>query len=205
MDVIILTYVSRQKRKKLQSKLEIKAAFTELILENNNANCITVSEIIDRPDYNRSTFYVYYKNKNELMEDLFNDAIKGLKESLDLPFLKLTLVNKMEISTVIMLVLEHIEKNKNLFKALHVIQHIDSIYDRMVELYNYLFTEYFVYYQSDTISEINHELQVSWRSHAMMGVIKYWIESNFKYSSNYICEQMILIRTKPPTTIMKVK
>ncbi|WP_337103821.1 TetR family transcriptional regulator [Paenibacillus sp. YIM B09110] len=68
---------TRHNRRQLGTNHALKQAFIELLLESGEPDDITVSEIMDRASFNRSTFYFHYQNKIELIEDLYADARKG--------------------------------------------------------------------------------------------------------------------------------
>ncbi|QGS68759.1 TetR family transcriptional regulator [Oceanobacillus sp. 143] len=73
---------NRQMRKKQLTKKLLKNAFIDLILENNDVHSITISEITDRADFNRGTFYIHYQDKIDLLEELYQDAIEGIHQSI---------------------------------------------------------------------------------------------------------------------------
>ena len=70
-----LNDINRQMKKKQLTEQLLKSAFVDLILENDGADAITVSEISDRADFNRGTFYIHYQNKSDLLEALYEDAL----------------------------------------------------------------------------------------------------------------------------------
>ena len=67
-------YVNARKRK----KEEIKDAFWKLYVKYNYQNNMTVKQIIDTANINRSTFYFYYQNTTAILDDI----IATLKEEI---------------------------------------------------------------------------------------------------------------------------
>lgn len=53
-----------------------------LLLEEKNINKISVREICEVADINRTTFYKYYKNQYELLEDIENILVNELTEKI---------------------------------------------------------------------------------------------------------------------------
>ena len=54
-----------------RTKLQLKQAFIKL-MEEKNYDQITVTDIVNRADYNRATFYRHYNFKEELAEEMIS-------------------------------------------------------------------------------------------------------------------------------------
>lgn len=177
------------KKKQLTKKL-LKKAFINLILENNDVHSITVSEITDRADFNRATFYIHYKNKIDLLEELYQDAVEGIHQSIKSPYKnidKLSLTGNIPSNK---LIFEYIEKHKQLFKALDFIENNPDIYRRLELFLWNLFSEEIHIERETDAEETEYELFLSFQVHATVGVIKYWIKSDFVFSTKVMNEQL---------------
>ncbi len=64
----------REDRRVIRTKKAIRTAFAELIAEKEY-NDITVTDIAQRADINRKTFYNYYHNTEDLLADIENEAV----------------------------------------------------------------------------------------------------------------------------------
>lgn len=64
----------KEDRRVIRTKKAIRSAFAALLSEKDY-NDITVTDIADRADINRKTFYNYYRNTEELVKDIENEAI----------------------------------------------------------------------------------------------------------------------------------
>jgi AcrR family transcriptional regulator len=69
-------------RRQLRTKERIKEAFVELISEVG-LNKITVSGLAKKADINRGTFYLHYKDVEDLLESLQKELIDDLKSYAD--------------------------------------------------------------------------------------------------------------------------
>lgn len=67
-------------RKRNKTKSRIKLAYIEL-LKSNNPLDISVSEVCLKSDVNRSTFYEYYSNISDLIEDIIKDQINSISKA----------------------------------------------------------------------------------------------------------------------------
>lgn len=54
----------------------------------------------------------------------------------------------------------------------------------------YLFFEVVIVIRENDSLDTDYGLVVSYYLHSIIGLIKYWIKTNFKYSSTYMSEQL---------------
>ena len=69
-------------RRVIRTKKAIRSAFAELIAEKEYKD-ITVTDIAERADINRKTFYNYYSNIEALMADIESEAVATYDRLLD--------------------------------------------------------------------------------------------------------------------------
>ena len=74
-------YVSmnRQQRRTAQMRADFLEAAIQLILEKGY-DAVTVTEIADKADYGRSTFYLHFKDKEDLVWHMLREAMNSLDE-----------------------------------------------------------------------------------------------------------------------------
>lgn len=181
---------NRQIRKKQLTKKLLKNAFIDLILENNDVHAITISEITDRADFNRGTFYIHYQDKINLLEELYQDAIEGIDQAIKKPYRNKSKVFLNEVIPSNKLIFEYIEKHKMLFKALDLIEDNPDIYKRLeLFLWNLFSKEIYIERETD-IQETMYDIFLSFQVSATVGVIKYWIKNDFIFSTNVMSEQL---------------
>jgi len=61
-----------------RTKRQFKAAFTELINEKGFSH-VSVTDIVQRAQYNRATFYLYYLDKPHITEELRTEMFQQIK------------------------------------------------------------------------------------------------------------------------------
>lgn len=79
----------------------IRDTFAELLYEKKNINKITVTELVQRADINRSTFYSHYDDVRHVAEDIKAETLKAFFENKPYPMymtLNLSLMRFMPIS-----------------------------------------------------------------------------------------------------------
>ena len=72
----------KEDRRVIRTKKAIRSAFAELIAEKEYKD-ITVTDISERADINRKTFYNYYSNIEALMADIESEAVATYDRLLD--------------------------------------------------------------------------------------------------------------------------
>ncbi|MBX0315276.1 TetR/AcrR family transcriptional regulator [Planococcus glaciei] len=63
-----------------RTKHQFKQAFTELINEKG-FNHVSVTDIVQRAQYNRATFYLYYLDKPDITEELRSEMFQQIKQT----------------------------------------------------------------------------------------------------------------------------
>ncbi|MEF2965558.1 TetR/AcrR family transcriptional regulator [Paenibacillus sp. M1] len=59
-----------------------KAALISLIQENGDINKLTVQNIADRAELNRATFYLHYRDIDDLIEQMLNEMLDELHKTM---------------------------------------------------------------------------------------------------------------------------
>lgn len=83
-------------------------------LEVKDVNSITVKELVEAADINRSTFYLHYNNVHALMDDVENEVLKDIKEI----FSAYPIFEHIGSSRLIKDIFKYIYDNQEIIKAL---------------------------------------------------------------------------------------
>src|SRR5690606_3368794 len=126
---------------------------------------ITVSEIAEQADFNRGTFYTHYQDKIDLLEDLYTDALEGIRQSYVEPYKNMDRALIKDDDPSVSLIFKHIEKHKNLFQALDIIGGDPGIYNRLEEFLWNLFTKEIELEKHADATDIDYEILLSFQIH----------------------------------------
>lgn len=187
-------------RRVVRTKIAIKEAFFELLEETQDMKKISVKNIVDQANYNRATFYVHYQDKQALIAEVVNDAINGFLEAFREPYQLRSTLNLHQISINTIKIYEYIEKNRKKFTFLfnpNFFPHFQDIFSSCIE--NVFIKE--LVYNDPTFYTIDQKLYTRSQSYSMVGMIKYWIENDYKWSASYMTEQTLAISKFDPTSI----
>lgn len=179
----------RQLRKRQATIDSLKATFVALILKYKSVEPITVKEITDLADFNRSTFYSHFQDKFELLDTLYENTITQLYNTFKLPYKDTDQLFMSEASPSTMRILQHIEKNQDLYRALDIANVHPNLYEGIEQMLFKLYTEEILLVLEDP-SEIEYEIFLKFQISATLGVIKYWIKKDYIYSADHMSKQL---------------
>lgn len=189
-----LQYEDRRIRR---SKKLISEAFLTL-LETYDYYEISVTDIVNLADYNRTTFYRHFKDKEDLLNQIVSYYSKKLVNSFKKLYANHNYVRLEKLS----------EKDITVFK--HINEHI-----KFYQLWNQLekvpgFEEQFLrkiatFYKNDIglintpMKDLNKSLYTTFYAYGIMGLILDWIKGDLRESSEYMATQLCKILNYHPS------
>ncbi|WP_055069982.1 TetR/AcrR family transcriptional regulator [Clostridium massiliamazoniense] len=173
-------------RRVIRTKKMIRSALAELI-EEKGFNNISVTDLTQRADINRGTFYLHYIDKYDLLEKIENEIIQEIEEKTK----NLNSVNMMNIDAIneplpfMVKLFEYFRENSVIIKAI-LGPKGDLTFERKIK--KFIETNLFEKQKlkSFNIDEavISEEYFIQYILSADLGVIKHWLEKNMKESPN---------------------
>ena len=165
-------------RRTLYTKKIIKESLIEL-LQTNDIHQITVTNICNKADINRGTFYSYYKDAFDLLQsiedELFDQILRYLNET---PAEDYT-------DSLLIKVLELIAENKDLCKILLCKQRDGRIIDRRLYIASKANLEP-LFDKSNEFDESHFDYLIRYSVGGILAIIQVWLENNLKKSPREI-------------------
>lgn len=96
------------------SKMLFKNALMDLLKEKGSINKVSVRELCDRAELNRSTFYAHYQEPNDLLIEIETELLDATEEHLK----KIGAKNEIGAHKYILSFLQYIRQNDKPFRAL---------------------------------------------------------------------------------------
>lgn len=96
------------------SKMLFKNALMDLLKEKGSINKVSVRELCDRAELNRSTFYAHYNEPNDLLIEIETELLDATEEHLK----KIGAENEIGAHKYILSFLQYIRQNDKPFRAL---------------------------------------------------------------------------------------
>lgn len=102
-------------RRVRRTRRQLRDALLALVMESGYEN-VTIQQITDRADLSRATFYLHYKEKDELLADSLESLFDELVASLDTSLIDLDWQKPSHQSSSV--VFEHVSLYKDLYTSL---------------------------------------------------------------------------------------
>lgn len=186
----------------VRSKMALKQSFLSL-LENKKFKHITITEIVEKANYNRGTFYAHFESKEDLLQEIIQDVLKEMIHQIKVPYQTMNKVNMRDLPIEDITLFSYFKENERLFKILlsnHI--QIDFRYQIAKAIEELFIKEY------EYVLEQETELDLKWlyiyRAHGIAGMIIRWIEEDFSTSPKYMSKQVVeLMLTSTDKFIVK--
>ncbi|WP_227861551.1 TetR/AcrR family transcriptional regulator C-terminal domain-containing protein [Clostridioides sp. ZZV14-6105] len=162
----------------------IRSALAELI-DEKGFNNISVTDLTQRADINRGTFYLHYVDKYDLLEKIENEIIQEIEEETK----HLDSVNMMNIDAsneplpFMVKLFEYFRKNSVIIKSI-LGPKGDPTFERKIKRFieiNLFEKQKLKNFNIDE-AVISEEYFIQYILSADLGVIQYWLEKNMKES-----------------------
>lgn len=171
-------------RRTIRTKKMIRSALAELIEEKGFIN-ISVTDLTQRADINRGTFYLHYVDKYDLLEKTEDEIIKEIQEETR----HLDSVNMMNIDTTneplpfMVKLFEYFRENSVIIKSI-LGSKGDPTFDGKIK--KFIETNLFEKQKSKSFNVdqavISEEYFIPYILSADLGVIQHWLEKGMKES-----------------------
>jgi len=172
-------------RRITRTRRMLHAALVELILEKG-FNSLTVNEIVKRADISRSTFYLHYQTKEELLLDSVDQVINDLAEQVaELPIkgYEKTGVNDVAsaIKTPLEIVFEEAAKSARLYQVVLRSEWISTnkLRDMIAEVVKVFLSKRIGARDIKTVVPIDAFGQ--YFAGALLGILTWWLDNDMPY------------------------
>jgi len=182
-----------------RTKHALKDALIRL-MEEKDFRSITITDIIERADYNRGTFYTHYPHKEALLDDVVNEVIDGFIEAYREPYLDKSELNIEQLPDTGVKIFTYVEQHANLFSLLLRDEYIPRFQEQLSHAIKEVITAEF----PPPPPPINAEIYINYTAYSFLGLIIYWVKSGYTYSAKYMSQQLLAIslgQTKSSATI----
>ena len=180
----------------IKTKKLIKTALSELIQEKGFDH-VSITDLTQRANINRGTFYLHYQDKydllekfeNEVLDDINTNAENFIKSIKDIDFLGEDFSN--EIKPFINKVFTYIKENYIIMKVILGPKSDMRFQNKIKKALNILLTEkgWDNYFDSQN-TFVSKNYFISYLLSAHIGVIRQWIDSGMNESAENMAEMI---------------
>lgn len=171
-----------------RTKQALKEALISL-MEEQDFRSITITDIIQRADYNRGTFYTHYPHKEALLDDLVNEVISGFVEAYREPYLNKSELNIEQLTDSAVKIFSYVEQHAQIFSLLLKDEYIPKFQEQLSHALKEVIASEFPL----PAPPINAEIYLNCIAYSFLGIIIYWVKSGYTYSAKYMSQQILAI------------
>ncbi|MEQ2525465.1 TetR/AcrR family transcriptional regulator [Bacillaceae bacterium CLA-AA-H227] len=188
---------AKQDRRVERTKRDLKNSILHLIQEKQDLNRISITEIVEKANYNRGTFYAHYTDKVALLNEIMEEAIDGFIEAFRKPYHEKSMLDLHSMSATVIKIFDHVEQNASIYSLLFN----NKIFPGFQQTLCYSLEKVFskeIAFQDHAMEKINKDLYIRSQCFSIIGMLDLWIERNFEFSSKYMTSQLLEISNYKP-------
>ncbi|MEK3980222.1 TetR/AcrR family transcriptional regulator [Psychrobacillus sp. FSL K6-2836] len=173
-----------------RTKNLLKGHFIQLVKEKGYKN-VTVTDIVEKADYNRSTFYLHFKDKEDIAEELVAETLAELETAFHQPFINTKVVEYDLILPSSNAFFRHFYVNREFYSLLS----LEDTIPRFKEKFFLKFKEVFegITYLNEANEGIVLEHFNTYKMYGSYGVILEWINGGCIQTPEEIADNLLEI------------
>ncbi|MFF2877081.1 TetR/AcrR family transcriptional regulator [Gottfriedia sp. NPDC057991] len=174
----------------IRTRQLIKDAFIDL-LQEMDINKITVNRIAERATVNRVTFYLHYRDIQDMMENM---ALE-MGEKLGQIMRDSTTYNSIEETDSVKLLnlLEHIAENAKFYKVVLASTKTPIFTEQLLKIITETITKRREIDSLHIKTDIQKDIIIWYGSSALIGTIVSWLRNDMPYTPQYLAMQLSLL------------
>ncbi|MFJ7971998.1 TetR/AcrR family transcriptional regulator [Psychrobacillus sp. NPDC096389] len=174
----------------LRTKHFLKNAFIEMV-HKKGFSAVTVIDIVDYAQYNRTTFYVYYQNIDDLVKELMDEMFEAIQYYSVSKYKSDNRMKVTELTPDSFELLYYIYDHRDYFKLLLVEDTLPHIHRQLPEAIFHLLKVKFNF-QYETAFVDDHA-QKRYMAYGTAGLIMDWIAQDFDVTPAEMTKRLINI------------
>lgn len=190
-----------QDRRVRKSQSAIRHAFIDL-LHKYELEQITVQQISDLADVNRSTFYTHYIDKYDLLEKLEDEQVEIIRTFIEEgDVYKNQTFSTESIRTIMEFLIGNIEKNMEFYQLMFTMGKDSNLREKLYEL----ITGHLNHFKNENnkIGDIPFSYFMSYVSGAGLSFIRHWVEDPNRIAKDDLIQYFYDIVNNGPATIIR--
>jgi hypothetical protein len=176
----------------LRTRQFLQDALISLIMEKGFDN-VQIQEITERAGLNRSTFYLHYRDKNDLLVKNMSYTLEQLDQTVDIP----PTVDDGLLTTDVMVkplisVFDHFAEYADFYHVMLSEVGVPSVINEMQHYIEQVALRWLkILKPSEKHPVVDTDLIIKFVSTACIGVVKWWLNNDLPYSSEHMANQLL--------------
>ncbi|MBQ4545879.1 MAG: TetR/AcrR family transcriptional regulator [Oscillospiraceae bacterium] len=175
-----MTYAEKRTRAHFQN------AFIKMIKEVGYSK-ITVRKLVAYADYNRTSFYRYYNNLDELSDEIIDFIVKTFYNSFEKEYKDYEKTTSQIYATIY--------ENRDYFDLLALNDSIPQLKEQFLMCIEKILNELII--ETDEHEIWNNEYIYSFYAHATFGIIETWIKNNYALDYKTLAKYIYMSYDRP--------
>lgn len=176
-------------KQQIRTRVHLKQAFIALIKEQGY-HSVTVKDIVDYANYNRSTFYIHYPDKIALAEDLLISMLEGLEFEVGKPYVHNQKVLTSNLNTPSFAFISYIYKNRSFFELINFTDTLPGLHIQFPQTIMKIYKEKFSF-ETLNNTPVNMDYFKLYTAYGFYGLLQNWIHNGFDVSQEKFIEEVI--------------
>lgn len=153
---------------------------------------ITVRDIAERATLNRATFYLHYRDKDDLLVRSMHELMEELEAEIGLPLLISSEITLEAISKPMMQAFRHFARHEVFYRVTLCEVSIPSAIIEMQRSIENLMLRWMTQLPLDrTRSLVDPAMVTKFVSSAYIGIVRWWLENGMPHSVEHMADQFI--------------
>lgn len=160
------------------------------LIKKYGYHMITVKDIVNEAAYNRSTFYVHYRDKEQLAEDLLQSMLIGLEESVGKPYVPGQKVVTTKLSAPSFNIISYIYEQRHFFELIKIEDSLPGLHTKFPLVILKIYEEQFNFQTIDNLP-VNMNYFKRYTADGFYGLLLNWIMTGFEESQDSFIREII--------------
>ncbi len=166
------------------------------LIEEKGFDALTVQDITDRAELNRATFYLHYRDRQDLLENSLRDAIDELMADLGTSAEEQGQLVSDESPRPITAVFEHVAQHAHFYRVMLSAEGVPAFSAGVRNYMAEVTLRWLAALQPDPRqSRVPLEIVANSLSWSLLGVLIWWLEHDMPHPPGYMAEQFRLLIT----------
>lgn len=190
-------------KRQLRTNKYLKKGLTQLMNEENYSK-ITIQQLANAANINRSTFYLHYKSKDDFLNSIVEETIDELIEYVKRDPMNEDAIFDTEFKLSFYRLLEYIELNFEFIKVL--IMNMNNTYFRTLLVEKVREEIYYPLFKKNGVDiDFKKDIILNHTIFGHLGVIERWMNSEVEYGSHYIAKVLNEISNHPVNQLLEIE
>lgn len=188
------TEPARIDRRVSRTRRQLRNALMALILERGY-NSVTVEDITQRADLGRTTFYLHYRDKEDLLLESLEAIAEDLKAQVEQQ-MSAEQQGSQPRANPVAVVFRHVDENRVLYRVILKGEGSSKVASHIRDIIEEAAAEFFVRHMSALVSqppEMPRGLVAGYFASAMMGFITLWLEKDLPFRGDEAADLFMLL------------